>query len=926
MSNRTFGVGTRSFTRDPNAPLGESGTAAGEGWRTPEQYGAVGDGGSHLARDWLGVGSLPELWDYDGGLYWFADAVDVEMDWLAIQAALYDDSCTRLRGAAGATYKLNRGLHVRNGLIARIDFAGCRIDGTSYAATAPTGNNLVTNGGFSSGAGWANTSLTPRTDWVFGSGAATFTDPAVGSGQSNFGQFGPASPITIQPGRYTVTATITISGGASGGLYGLPYCGFAFTAGGIGLNYGGSPVTKSVTKTEEGTETIGFSFEIFDEPAALYLTFSGGNADLTVTDVVITEYPLNALIWTDGSDFGAQPYDSTTWTGGEIDGPGMNSGVRGFLHQTLADSDTRCHVVDVNIRYFSGAHVYADQAFLNILRGGSTGYSNPCLQFVAGSQNAGENIRVSDHIFYNSGLILDLNGGGEFFFFGTSFDYSDKFMEVSRAATVAMHGCHFEATHRPTTLAVSAITADFTAGATLTGGTSGAIGTLIEVPDAGATSGSFELSVDSGTFVAGEVVTDSAGGSATAAGTVSFGDVMFDLTKGAVVDIVSGEILMAGFAHRGAPHLVQLANSLCTLILPNALYNIHTASGRLATGPGVVRIGGGGHIWPANALLGTMFSDNFLMDVFGGSGRISGPSTASDMSFFAPADGIGIMCALETDGAPATRVATTGEAVASVDAAYGRDATHGSILLAYDAAYSGGAEWRVFYPVQPGRIALDEYWFAKPDTVAARSHGPFSNADSIRTTAGSSLVEVTDSSAQWIGGAGPQPDWGVTISGATATGGIGAGTLNASHTVVERTGAFTVTIDVGTAATSSATGGSATVSTTWSQTSTLIFDRRFWVAVIGYDSVGRPIIGQEAYQGENNFVVTSAAQDWTRQSMTSYYADGIIPADPRARYSRGRAPAWATHMMMVMNWQNVAQLDPSAPPDFFLTDYLANVV
>lgn len=896
----------------------------------PEDYGAVGDGGSHPAGDHLGVATLAQLREWNGGIYSFAESLDDEMDWLGIQAILYDNAVAVLRGEGQNTYLMKRGLQVRNGMIHTVDFSGSRLDFTQMQATPASGGNLVTNGTFSSGSGWSNTTLSPRTDWTFGGGFATWTDPGVGAG-SQFGQFG--QQVTLPVGRWTVSATLNIQSGASAGFYGVPYLGFAFCLDGVGINYAGSPVTKSVTKNSEDSETISFSFEIFDAPATVYLTFSGGNADLTVTDVVITDYFLNAAIWCNGANFGSQPFDSTIWRGGEIVGPGRDSGVRGFLHQTLESNDSRCNVYDANLTGFSGGQVFADQAFLEIISGGSTGECDPCLQFVANSQNAGENIRVSNHIFYNSGLILDLAGGGEFFFFGTSFDYSDKIIKARRAAVVRMHGVHIEVTPPSTTLRVINISADFTSGAILTGGTSGALATLIEVPTAGSLTGDLVLDVTSGAFLPTEGLTDSSGGVGQAYGDVVFGDVLFDLDGESSVSIESGEVLLAGAGHRGAPHLIRVNDSFSTMELPSALYNLQTASGRLATGSGVVRITGRGHVWPGNALLGLLFSDNFLMDKFGGAGRIVGPSTASDMSFPAPSDGVGVLCAMHCDSAPTTRISTAGEVVATIDPAYGPDATHGSLSMQITGGYTGLAEWRAYYPVRAGEIALDEFQYAKPAVCAPIAHGPYLNGvpgagDTIRvsTVSGSSVVTVDDKHVATIGTFGPQEGWTVTLAGVAGNpGGIPNAAFNTTHTIIDRTGTDTFTIDVGTAASStvSAAGG-AGIGSTYSQTNVLIFDRRFWVNVIGYDSVGRPIIGQEAFQGETDFLLPMAATGWTQKNMVSYYTIGSAQADPTLRYSRGRAPAWATHMMMVLNLQMVR--DMAGPPPLYLGGYIANGV
>lgn len=51
------------------------------------------------------------------------------------------------------------------------------------------------------------------------------------------------------------------------------------------------------------------------------------------------------------------------------------------------------------------------------------------------------------------------------------------------------------------------------------------------------------------------------------------------------------------------------------------------------------------------------------------------------------------------------------------------------------------------------------------------------------------------------------------------------------------------------------------------------------------------------------------------------------PAEwPDPRVSNGRAPDWATHYAIIINWQNIRQMDPAAPPPLYLTDFYANVL
>lgn len=124
----------------------------------------------------------------------------------------------------------------------------------------------------------------------------------------------------------------------------------------------------------------------------------------------------------------------------------------------------------------------------------------------------------------------------------------------------------------------------------------------------------------------------------------------------------------------------------------------------------------------------------------------------------------------------------------------------------------------------------------------------------------------------------------------------------------------------------SAGGGS--IQTTYSQTNVLIFDRRFWCRVLYHDALGRPVLGQTAYQGEANFLLPHAALDWTLKTHRSWYTEPVVPAgDPLSdRAANGRAPEWASHYMIVINWPTVRHIDGVDPPPWYLTDFFANVI
>ena len=42
--------------------------------------------------------------------------------------------------------------------------------------------------------------------------------------------------------------------------------------------------------------------------------------------------------------------------------------------------------------------------------------------------------------------------------------------------------------------------------------------------------------------------------------------------------------------------------------------------------------------------------------------------------------------------------------------------------------------------------------------------------------------------------------------------------------------------------------------------------------------------------------------------------------------ANGRAPEWATHYAIILNWQNIRLMDTADPPPLYLTDFYANVL
>lgn len=839
----THGVGTRSYSRDRGAVLRGIGGTVMTAF-TPEDWGAVGDGTSHPARDFLGIDTLADLQAYNGGIYSFADSIGNEMDWLAWQAALYAGGVLTARPEA--RYYLQKMLTVITGRTV-VDATRCELMfGEMVAETTST--NLIAHPDFASG--WSNTSSSPRTDWVFAAGVATFTDPAPGAGTS-FGQMG--QQLTIPAGRWRVEFTVEMTVGASAAIAGLPILGQGWYTGGIGVGELTYPVKLEQTLYTDGPTTIHRDFEL-DAPLTVYVVFTAFNADVVISAPSLKPFLFNAAIWATGDGYDDRDEDKQEWYGGRIFGPGRTAGVAGFLQKSFGDRSTQLHLhhTEIGMRSgqgFASAIYQSDQSYLSSINHCSIGYCQPAWKFERGAVNAGENLVIHRCTLFNEGIGLDLEGGSALRIYGTSLDYHATDQPAIRAnnqALITGAGLHIEQGAK----SVEAI----------------------------------------------------------------------QLRGGSKMHLADASIVQAGAAVSAADVYALVESNLDELSF-DALwcYGTLTATDTFAQGAGRVRIGQ--FLGPGNANIPGMLIRNFTMDRFGGSGRISGPVTASDMSRAGPPDGVGFMCGIYTSGTPMARLDTPLYASGAVNTGYGVNPGYGSIALTVDPAYAGGSvDFSAFYPTQEGRLAFDKFYWAKPAVVAPIASGPFVVANSITTVAGSAVITITDAARQYSGGEGPQAGWTVTIAGAAAVGGIAAGNINGTRTIVERTGGTTWTVTAGAAASSSATGG-AGVNLSYSQTSVRIFDRRFWVAVIGQDAAGRPMIGQELFTGEEDFDVPFAATGFTRKRMHSWYTGVYVPADPMGeRYGDGRAPAWATHMEMRLSFQHMR----FAATSLSVADYLAN--
>jgi hypothetical protein len=962
---------------------------------TPEQYGAIGDGESHLAGATLGVSTLEELQEWGGGIYNFADSLTDEMDWLAIQAAFFTGGV--VRGKPGAKYKLDRSLACPNGFV-EPHFTRCELSWEGMVEIPDSGVNLIGDEDLDLGIEgpvgddalrgegmWENSILEPSNLLVFSAGPpgkATFTDSPwqdqlIGIG-SSFGAVG--KQITIPVGKWTIEVKVKLTTGLSYGYFGHPYALVRFTPYGIGLGGYEWPhpliAYTFVAFDYDGWTKIDLEILESDGPQTTWLVVQGGNGDWEISGARMSPYRMNAAVWCSGDFLWRDPlntaspnlYDETTWYGGKFQGPtdpfggkiGHSTGsqIDGFLHKSFGRDGPRSNFVGVHIRGFNRGVTFDNNAYLIRHEACTVGYCNTDVHFALGVQNAGENLRFTNCILFNSALAIHAENGGEWNFVNSSIDYCERLVVARKGAVMNFTNHHWEFKASPTRVYLTSVATAFATGATLTGVTSGATARILEVNDE-SWKGLFHLVIEvlSGEFDGGESVTASNGGAGVIdAEGVVMGEYLVDLGGESNLVMPTGEWLQAGYTHRGARYAVNLQTTMDTIVWGDVwAYNLETASGDWARGSGRVIINN--LLGPGNANLPDMMIRNSHMDAFGGNGGIRGKGTWEDQGILGgPTDNIGLdFAARSAEGnAPVSRGLVPWEQLVSgVDDVF-RTTDKGALKLEINSAYvPGNVDLQIFIPIAAGKTVLSEFYYSKPDVKPARTHGPFTNGDPgptdyVRATTveGQSRVTIQDTNCNGIGGSGPQPGWSVTLSDVTGNpGGIDNAVWNGTHTVVERlkaAGRYVIDLGAGNEATvSEADVGGAAMTVEYSQTSTILYCRGFFVAVQGYDSLRRAVITQARFTGEDHLFPTFAAQDWTRHKMATWYSPGVemdnieyqeteggpyIQGTLNDRGGPGRAPVWATHWMLIIGWQNMREMDLADPPPLYLTDFYANLV
>jgi hypothetical protein len=401
---------------------------------TPLYFGAIGDGYSHKAREFFAT--LEAL----QAVYPFAKSLDQEMDYLAIQKALY----TRMEiNSPPMQYKCcNNDGDPQEPLIVvsgknRGHLNGSLLDYMTFVPRVET-EYVNANRNFTDDTGWYNSPVYTGASIVhatFGGGKAVMTDPFGGEGAGGFGnpfyRFG--EPVTIQPGNYVIRCKGKAIKGTSysHGNSNPPYFSVGF-ANNPDLEGYGPSVSGGADFSVVNEQLFEIRREIrFEEETSTYLTFTGGGyISFEITELTLTPVLLNCglLSTRDGQP---DPYPQQMLIGGfKLYGPGDHVvGAWGIRHDSFKNKDgnhTNYH--DVRVSGWDAGLYFGNGAYLiehhNVyLIGNRRGIYMP-----AGIDNAGENNKFFGGQMSSNGTnIANFHNGG-FTFYGTACDYP----EVSR--------------------------------------------------------------------------------------------------------------------------------------------------------------------------------------------------------------------------------------------------------------------------------------------------------------------------------------------------------------------------------------------------------------------------------------------------------------------------------------------------------------
>ncbi len=306
---------------------------------------------------------------------------------------------------------------------------------TLYGPGIPAGVTIASLGTGTGGNGTYNLTTCPNA-----------SSAIMNTSGGHYCQFGQA--VTLAPGVYTATCTMSATLGASAahGNVQPPSAGISFFGSGVGQGaapFGGSGISFSNLGSLSSTpltQTVSYTFTVTAAGTAYFCFGGSGYANWSITNMDIQPFFLNCavLLTRDGA---AEHYPiMQPFAGVEINGPPASSGLTsGILIKSFSNLDGNIsRTEDVNVNGFYYALNLSDGAYLhdskNCSWGGTIG-----VYFAAGAQNAGENFR-----FFGGGMGTLCNpGGAEFTLHSTTIDYVTQAI-TQNAGRIEAHGCHFE--------------------------------------------------------------------------------------------------------------------------------------------------------------------------------------------------------------------------------------------------------------------------------------------------------------------------------------------------------------------------------------------------------------------------------------------------------------------------------------------------
>lgn len=421
---------------------------------SPAQFGAIGDGSSHPAS--TVYGSLEAL--HAAFPHPFATDLSQELDYLGWQMALVHGGAVGCTGLE--TYVMcNANPASQNPLtvIAGLSWGygnGAHLTWPELApAATPPPLNADPNFWQPTGSSpWRNSALySPDeiTDFVFGGGAATYTDPASFEGvRGNFGSMG--QQVSRPAGRYTAVITYNVSLGASYafGNFNQPIWTFGFqTAVGDGNNPFGASASLDFSSIFAGGAnglTASFDFASTADFTHYLCAQGGGYGSLQITSIEILPWAPNCglLLTRDGATDHYPVYQPMA--GLNLIGPASTVDVVATRWKSFNDVDGNLAVLrDTKTDGWGTAMSLEDGAYLTQMFGVEVNNCGLGIDRSRPGRNSGENFTFFGGGINNSGACVQNASGGEFHFFGTSFDYCGQVI-LNNSGRVELHGLRCE--------------------------------------------------------------------------------------------------------------------------------------------------------------------------------------------------------------------------------------------------------------------------------------------------------------------------------------------------------------------------------------------------------------------------------------------------------------------------------------------------